>query len=100
MCLPPSFPARPVTTEMFAASEKVRFAARETMEVYLSTRAEVFAAACGVAGDPARIARRLAATYATDTAGGFEVDLRAADAQLYALACGVYSDTSCATGSG
>lgn len=98
MCLPPSFPARPVTTEMFAAREKVWFSSRETMEVYLSTRAEVFVAACGVAGDPARIARQLAATYAPDPTGGYEVDLRAADAQLYALACGVYSDTSCAAG--
>ena len=98
MCLPPSFPARPVTTEMFAASEKVRFSARETMEVYLSTRAEVFVAACGVTGDPARIARQLAATYSPDPLGGFVVDLRSADAQLYALACGVYSDTSCAAG--
>ena len=98
MCLPPSFPARPVTTEMFAASEKVRFAARETMEMYLSTRAEVFVAACGVTGDPARIARQLAATYPADPLGGFVVDLRSADAQLYALACGVYSDTSCAAG--
>lgn len=98
MCLPPSFPARPVTTEMFAASEKVRFAARETMEVYLSTRAEVFVAACGVAGEPAQIARQLAATYAPDPKGGFEVDLRSADTQLYALACGVFSDTSFAAG--
>jgi len=98
MCLPPSFPARPVTTEMFAASEKVRFAARETMEVYLSTRAEVFVAACGADYAPAQIARQLAATYSPDPHGGFEVDLRSADAQLYALACGVYSDASCAAG--
>lgn len=98
MCLPPSFPARPVTTEMFAASERVRFSSRETMEVYLSTRAEVFVAACGASHDPTQIARQLAATYPQDPLGGFVVDLRSADAQLYVLACGVYSETSCAAG--
>lgn len=98
MCLPPSFPARPVTTEMFAASERVRFTSRETMEVYLSTRAEVFVAACGAGSAPDQIARQLAATYMPDPLGGFVVDLRSADAQLYALACGVYSETSCAAG--
>ena len=46
MCLPLP-PARPVSTDMFSDCERVRFTSREAMEVYVSTRAEVFAAACG-----------------------------------------------------
>lgn len=89
MCLP-ALPARPVNTEMFSAREKVRFATRETMEVYLSTRAEVFAAACGNHTCARHVAEVAAASYPEDDQGGCVVDLHAADVQLYALVCGAY----------
>ena len=89
MCLPPSFPARPVTTEMFSDREQVRFLARETMEVYMTTRAEMFVAACGSSASPREVAEQVTQTYAPDERGGFSVHLRSADAQLYALSCGV-----------
>lgn len=91
MCLPPSFPARPVTTEMFSDREQVRFLARETMEVYMTTRAEVFVAACGSSASPREVAEQVAAaSYPEDEQGGCVLDLHAADVQLHALVCGAY----------
>ena len=90
MCLPPSFPARPVTTEMFSDREQVRFLARETMEVYMTTRAEMFVAACGSSASPREVAEQVTQTYAPDEQGGCVVDLHAADVQLHALVCGAY----------
>lgn len=85
MCLPLP-PARPVSTDMFSDCERVRFTSREAMEVYVSTRAEVFAAACGSAS-ARHMAKVATDSIEADARGGFTVDLRAVDMQLYALAC-------------